>query len=219
MSRIIVFGAEQFAERVHYCFARDSDHEVVAFTLDRDYREADSYLDLPLVDFESATQRYPPSSYKMFIALGYSRMNKLSAEKYFQAKGLGYELVSYVSSRCTSLTDYPMGDNCLVLEGNIIQPFVKIGNNVTLWSGSYVGHDSVIEDHCFISPNVVVLGGVHIHPYCFIGANATLRESITIAPETLVGAGAVIMEDTVEKAVYVPSRALLLDRKSDEMEI
>lgn len=219
MSRILVFGAEQFAERMHYYFTRDSHHEVVAFTVDRAYREADSLLDLPLVDFESATQRYPPSSYKMFIALGYSRMNKLSAEKYCQAKELGYKLVSYISSRCMLLTDYPLGDNCFVGAGTIIQPFARIGSNVKLLAGGHISHHAVIEDHCYVSPNAMVLGNAHICSYCFIGASATVRNGITVAPETLVGAGALIMEDTVEKGVYVPPRTLLLDRKSDEIEI
>ncbi len=219
MSRIVIFGAQQFAERVHYYFTRDSHHEVAAFTVDRAYREADSFLDQPLVDFESVTQRCPPSSYKMFIALGYSRMNKLSAEKYFQAKELGYELVSYISSRCILLTDYPLGDNCFVGAGTIIQPFARMGSNVKLLAGSHISHHAVIEDHCYVSPNAMVLGNAHICSYCFIGASATVRNGITVAPETLVGAGALIMEDTVEKGVYVPPRTLLLDRKSDEIEI
>ena len=118
-----------------------------------------------------------------------------------------------------SLTDYPIGDNCFILEDNTIQPFVRIGNNVTLWSGNHIGHDSIIEDHCFLASHTVVSGNVHIHPYCFIGVNATLRNSITIAPETLIGAGAIIMEDTMEKGVYLPPRAKLFDKKSDEVEL
>jgi hypothetical protein len=35
----------------------------------------------------------------------------------------------------------------------------------------------------------------------------------------VVGAGAVIMKDTVEKGVYVPKRAELFPKKSDEVEI
>jgi UDP-3-O-[3-hydroxymyristoyl] glucosamine N-acyltransferase len=146
-------------------------------------------------------------------------MNKIRAEKYNQAKRLGYELVSYVSSRCSFLTDYPVGENCFILEDNTIQPFVKIGNDVTLWSGNHIGHDTVIDDHCFLASQIVVSGYVHIHSYCFIGVNATLRNSIVIAPETLVGAGAVIMNDTVEKGVYLPQRAKLSDKKSDEIEL
>jgi UDP-3-O-[3-hydroxymyristoyl] glucosamine N-acyltransferase len=127
--------------------------------------------------------------------------------------------VSYVSSRCTFLTEEPIGDNCFILEDNTVQPFVKIGRDVTLWSGNHIGHDAIIGDHCFISSHVVVSGRVRIGPYCFLGVNATIRNGITLAAETVVGAGAVIMKDTVEKGVYIPKRAELFSKRSDEVEI
>jgi sugar O-acyltransferase (sialic acid O-acetyltransferase NeuD family) len=219
MARLVIFGAGDIARLAHYYFTRDSEHEVVAFTVDQKYIEEDSFLKLPLVAFEDVAKRYPPQHYKMFVAMSYAKMNRLRAEKYYQAKGLGYDLVSYVSSRCSLLTDYPVGDNCFILEDNTIQPFVKIGNDVTLWSGNHIGHDATIDDHCFLASHIVVSGHVHIHPYCFIGVNATLRNSIEIAPETLIGAGAIIMKNTEPKGVYLPQRAELFKKKSDEIEL
>jgi sugar O-acyltransferase (sialic acid O-acetyltransferase NeuD family) len=219
MARLVIFGSGDIARLAHYYFTRDSEHEVVAFTVDADYRQADTFLDLPLVPFESVTESYSPDEYKMFVALSYAGMNKLRARKYHQARDFGYELLSYVSSRCSFLTDHPIGDNCFILEDNTIQPFVKIGNNVTLWSGNHIGHDAVIEDHCFLASHIVVSGYVRIRNNCFIGVNATLRNSITIAPETLIGAGAVIMKDTVEQGVYLPERARLFGKKSCEIDL
>ena len=219
MAKLVIFGTGDAARVAHYFFTRDSQHEVVAFTVDSEYLAGKSFFDLPLVDFGEVVERYPPQDHKMFIALGYSKMNKTRAEKYHQAKSKGYELVSYVSSRCSFLTEHPVGDNCFILEDNTIQPFVRIGNNITLWSGNHIGHDSIIEDHCFLASHIVVSGHVHIHPYCFIGVNATLRNSITIAPETLIGAGAIIMKDTVEQGVYLPERAKLFAKKSSEIEL
>src|SRR4026207_247492 len=219
MSQLIIFGAGDIARLAHYYFTRDSEHEVVAFTVDQKYREADTFLDLPLVSFEDVLSRYPPGEYKMFVALSYARMNKLREEKYRAAKEKGYELVSCVSSRCSFLTDNPVGDNCFILEDNTIQPFVTIGNDVTLWSGNHIGHDAVIEDHCFLASHIVVSGFTRIGPFCFLGVNATLRNAITIAPETLIGAGAVIMKDTVEQGVYLPERARLFEKKSSEVEL
>ena len=219
MAKLVVFGAGDIARLAHYYFTRDSEHEVAAFTVDQKYRQADTFLNLPLVPFEEVSKTYAPADYKMFVALSYARMNKLREEKYRQAKANGYGLVSYVSSRCSFLTDNPIGDNCFILEDNTIQPFVKLGNNVTLWSGNHIGHDAIIEDHCFLASHIVVSGYVRIRNNCFIGVNATLRNSITIAPETLIGAGAVIMKDTVEKGVYLPQRAELFNKKSDEIEL
>lgn len=219
MAKLVIFGAGDIARLAHYYFSRDSEHDVAAFTVDQKYRQADSFLDLPLVPFEEVGKLYAPAEYKMFVALSYARMNKLREEKYRQAKAEGYDLVSYVSSRCSFLTDNPAGDNCFILEDNTIQPFVKIGNNVTLWSGNHIGHDAIIEDHCFLASHIVVSGYVRIGNNCFIGVNATLRNSITIAPETLIGAGAVIMKDTLEKGVYLPQRAELFSKKSDEVDL
>lgn len=217
MAKIIIFGAGDIARLAYYYFKHDSAHEVVAFTVDSQYKEVDTFFDLPLIEYKKVTQEFPPSEYNMFVALSYAKMNKVRAQKYYDAKEKGYELVSYVSSHCTFLTDTPVGDNCFILEDNTIQPYVKIGNNVTLWSGNHIGHDSIIEDHCFIASHIVVSGHVHIHSYCFLGVNATLRDNITIAPNTLVGAGAVIMKDTIENGVYLPQRATLFDKSSDEL--
>ena len=219
MAKLVIFGAGDIARLAHYYFTRDSEHEVVAFTIDKQYRDQDFFLDLPLVDFDEVTDRYPSDAHKMFVALSYAKMNRIRAAKYYAAKELGYQMVSYISSRCSFLTDSPVGENCFILEDNTVQPFVRIGNNVTLWSGNHIGHDSVIEDHCFLASHIVVSGYVRIHPYCFIGVNATLRNSITIAPETLIGAGAVIMTDTAEKGVYLPQRAELFRKQSDEIEL
>jgi len=219
MAKLVIFGAGDIARLAHVYFTQDSEHEVAAFAVDAAYRQADSFRDLPLIDFTEVVQRYPPDRYQMFIALSYAKMNKIRAGKYFHAKKLGYTLASYVSSRCTFLSGHPVGDNCFILEDNTIQPFVKIGNNVTLWSGNHIGHDAIIEDHCFLASHIVVSGHVRIGPYCFLGVNATLRDSITLAPETLVGAGAVVMADTVEKGVYVPPRAVRIEKRSDEIEL
>lgn len=217
MANLVIFGAGDIARLAHFYFAHDSKHQVAAFTVDRGYLTGESFLGLPLVPFEEIEREYPPGDYWMFIALSYTGMNKPRAEKYQRAKDKGYRLATYISSRCTCLTHEPIGDNCFILEDNTIQPFVKIGSNVTLWSGNHIGHDSQIADHCFISSHVVVSGHVKVGPYCFIGVNATLRNNIVIAPETLIGAGAVIMKNTVARGVYAPRRAELLPQKSDQI--
>jgi sugar O-acyltransferase (sialic acid O-acetyltransferase NeuD family) len=219
MADLVIFGAGDIARLAHFYFTRDSDHRIVAFAVDRAYRCGESYLDLPLIDATDVEQLYPPSQCEMFIALSYAGMNKPRATKYADAKARGYRLASYVSSRCTNLTDTPVGDNCFILEDNTIQPFASIGNNVTLWSGNHIGHDAVIGDHCFITSHVVVAGHVVIGPYCFLGINSTIRNSITLAPETLVGAGAVVMKSTKPKSVLMPQRAELFAKSSDQVKL
>jgi sugar O-acyltransferase (sialic acid O-acetyltransferase NeuD family) len=219
MAKLIIFGLGDIAQIANYYFGIDSGHEVIAFTVDKDYITSTEFEGKPVVPFEEIKKTYSPEEYKMFIAVSYAKMNKVRAEKYHEAKAKGYELVSYVSSHCTYLSQYSCGDNCFIFEDNTIQPFVKIGNNVTLWSGNHIGHHSVIEDHNFISSHVVVSGHCHVQSFCFIGVNATLGHKVTVAEETLIGAGVIQTKDTVSKGVYVPAKSVLLDKKSDEIKL
>src|SRR5262249_42417479 len=219
MTDLVIFGAGDIARLAHVYFTTDSDYRVAAFCVDREYRKADTFQGLPLVDAADVDRLFPAASHHMFVALSYARMNRIRAEKYAAAKSRGYTLASYVSSRATVLTTHPFGDNCFILEDNTIQPFVRIGNDVTLWSGNHVGHDSTIGDHTFVTSHVVISGNCTIGESCFIGVNATLRNSIRIADRTLVGAGAVIMGDTREGGVYLPERAKLFSKTSDEIDL
>lgn len=219
MKKLIIVGNTSNARLAKYFFDIDSDYKVIAFSVNKEYITEEKFEGLPIIPLEDLKEKYPPSETELFVAVGYTNMNKIREKLYNQCKEMGYTMANYISSRCSFLTQFPTGDNCFILEDNTIQPYVKIGNNVVLWSGNHIGHDVVIEDHNFISSQVVVSGFVTIKRNCFLGVNSTLRDAITIAPETLIAAGAVIMKDTVEKGVYLPPRSVLFDKKSDEINI
>lgn len=219
MIKIVIFGMGEIAQIANYYFDTDSPYIVAAFTLDKEYIKSDTYEGKPMVDFDMIKELYPPSEYKMFIALSYSKMNKIREEKYNLAKKLGYKLVSYVSSKCTYLSQYEHGDNCFIFEDNTIQPFVKIGNNVTLWSGNHIGHHSIIKDHNFISSHVVISGSCKLESNCFLGVNSTVGHKVTLAKETLLGAASVITKSTDEKGIYLPQKTIKLNKGSDQIEI
>jgi sugar O-acyltransferase (sialic acid O-acetyltransferase NeuD family) len=200
---LVIFGAGDIARLAAYYFSEDSDYDIVAFTVDTPWLREESCDGKPIVPFETLATQYPPKCCELFIALSYSGLNRLRREKYLAAKAQGYRLASYVSSRATVFNQYQHGDNCFILEDNTIQPFVQIGNNVTLWSGNHIGHHSVIDDHCFLASHIVVSGGVHIGASCFIGVNATLRDHICIGAECLIGAGALMLADAEPQGVYV----------------
>lgn len=217
MADLVIFGTGDIAQLAHFYFTKDSEHVVAAFTVDRNFLNVTDYCGLPVVPFDEIGREFSPQEYKMFIAISYAKVNKIRAAKYFEAKEKGYELISYISTKATLFDNMEIGDNCFILENNTIQPFAKIGNNVTLWSGNHIGHHSQIGDHCFISSHVVISGGVRVEPYSFIGVNATLRDHITIARESVIGAGALILNDTVEKGVYKSNAAEVSKVPSDRL--
>ncbi|OAJ96177.1 acetyltransferase [Vibrio bivalvicida] len=200
--KLVIFGLSEIAELAYFYFQNDSQYEVVAFTLDSEFKSVETKCGLPVVNFEDVDKLYPADKYEIFIALSYTKVNSLRKEKYLEAKSKGYRLASYISSKCTDFSS-SIGDNCFILEDNTIQPFVTIGNNVTLWSGNHIGHHSEIASHSFISSHVVISGGVKVEEQCFIGVNATLRDHIIIGKKSVVGAGSTILSDVDPQGVYI----------------
>lgn len=201
--KLIIFGAGDIAELAHFYFSTDTEYDIVAFSVDSEYLTDSVFCGLPVISFQHITSHYPPDQYELFIALSYARLNELRMEKYFAAKAMGYSLASYISSYATVLNTQNIGDNCFILEDNTIQPFVSIGNNVTLWSGNHIGHHSTIKDHCFIASHVVISGGVEIGSQSFIGVNATLRDHIKVGDKCVIGAGTLLLSDVQSEGLYI----------------
>lgn len=203
MKPLIIFGAGDIGQLAHYYWNLDGGRKVAAFTVDAAYVTDQNFCGLPVLAFEEVRAAFPPTSHDLFVALSYARLNNLRKEKFLAAKALGYALPSYVSSRATVLSQYAVGENCFVLEDNTIQPFARIADNVTLWSGNHIGHHSVIGSHTFISSHVVVSGGVTIGENCFLGVNATLRDHVSIGDRCVIGAGALILESAEPGGVFL----------------
>ena len=215
MSKLLIFGNEQMAEIAHYYFSTDSEYEIVAFVVDKEYIRDKSFKGLPVYAFEEATNLFPKNEYRYFVALGYSKMNRVRELIFNRIKDAGYSFASYISSRCDWLSESAPGENCFILENNTIQPFSKIGDNVTMWSGNHLGHHSTVQDHCFVSSHVVISGNVTIGNNSFLGVNATIADGLVIAPFTLLGAGVIMTKNSIEHGAYVPEKAILLNKTSD----
>ena len=220
MARVIIFGLMDFASLAHFYLTHDSEHEVVAFTVTKDYLPPDPVFEgKPVVPFEELERYYPPDEFGLFAPLSPRGMNRPREQIYRQGKERAYPFVSYVSSRATLFTGTPIGENCFILEDNTIQPFTRIGDNVVLWSGNHIGHHSVIGDHVMFTSHVVLSGHCIVEPYCFLGVNATIRDGLRLGEGTLVGMGACIGRDTEPWSVYQGNPARKRDVASTDVEL
>lgn len=217
MKKVIIFGTGDLAKLIQKYLTRDSPHEIVAFTSHQEFITEKNIDGLPVIPFEKIEDKFPIDKFTMFIAIGYSELNKKREKIFNEAKNKGYELLSYVHPSTKLWDDFEMGENCFIFENNVIQPSVKLGNNVIIWSNNVISHHCEIKDHNFIISHTAIAGNVTIEPYCFVGMNATIRNSITIAKECVIGAGTVILEDTKEGEVYVSNSTKKLSIKSNEL--
>jgi len=213
MANVVIFGLLDTAELAHFYLTNDSDHEVVAFTVNKEYQTTNEFRGLPVIPFEEITSHYAPSNFSLFAPMTAKKMNQVREKVYLEGKEKGYKFVTYVSSKAT-IFDNEIGENCFILEDNTIQPFTKIGNNVVLWSGNHIGHHGEIKDHVFFTSHVVLSGHCVVESHCFFGVNATIRDYSTIKKGTLIAMGAsMTKQETEEWGVYVGNPAKKLEGK------
>lgn len=197
--KLIIFGNTNYARLVaHYL---KQEYEICGFTVDKAYIEGNTFEDKPLIDFESIIDLYPPQEYKMFVAVGYSKRNKLREEIYKRVKNKGYSCINYIHPSCIVPYDIIIGENCILFENVVVQPFVQLANNIIIWSNATVCHDSRICDNVFIGSNACINGFVIVKNNVFLGANSTIRDHVQVEEETLVGCGVAINQNTEKKQV------------------
>lgn len=216
MAKVIIFGCGAGADTAYRYLSRDSSHEVCGFTVDKPFLTRDRLRGLPVVDFATVTERFPTDDYHMFVPLGFQGMNRLRAEKYRDAKSKGYRFISYVHSQAYSLEPLRVGENCFILDHQIFNLDVRIGDDVTIWSGSHIGDRTVIGDHAWISSHVTLSGDVAVGEYCFLGVNSSVSNNMKLGASTFVGAQALVTKDTDEGAVLVAPGATAVPLPSDK---
>ncbi len=200
--KIIILGDSAFAEVAYECFTHDSEYEVVGFSVESAYLTKSELFGLPIVPFEQIEEHFAPGEIYFYAALVYSQLNRLRTRLFQEAKAKGYKAASYISSRAFVWHNVELGEHCFVFEDNTLQPFVKIGNNVVLWSGNHIGHHSVVNENCFIASHVVISGFCNIGRNAFIGVNATLANNVKIGEDNWVGIGVTIVKDSEANQLF-----------------
>jgi len=213
--KLVMFGDGEMADIAHYYFSHDSVYEVVAFCIDdRCIEGRETFKNLPLVPFSKVTELYPSDKCDAHVALSYNKLNKVREEKYHVMKNEGYKLASYICSKSVTWPDLSVGDNCLILENQTIQPTVKIGNNVMIWSGNHLGHRSQISDHTYISSHVCISGYTKVGTHCFFGVNSTTKDQVKIGDGVFVAMGAMVTKDISSGAVVIGAQGNVFEADS-----
>lgn len=217
MDKVIIYGNGAAAQVAHTYLVHDLSRNVAAFTVPERYVQSETLLDLPVVDLEKLVDLFPPSDYRMFIAIGPHRCNEVREKAYFDVKSRGYELINVICSGASIMPNLECGDNVLIDQSSVIQPFVTLGCNVNIIH-SVIAHHTCVGSHVQIVS--ATLGGrVYIEDNVFIGMNAVIREDVKIGKGSIIGAGAIIMSDVAEYSVYTapPPRKRKVDARRIEL--
>lgn len=200
--KLVILGDSAFAEVAYEYFTHDSDYEVIAFSVESKFIDKTELFGLPIVEFERLEDIFDPSTTSFYAAVVYTQLNRLRARLYNKAKKKGFTPASYISSRAFIWPNVELGEHCFIFEDNTLQPFVKIENNVVLWSGNHIGHHCKVKSHCFVASHAVVSGFCELGEYSFLGVNATISNNITLGCDNWIGPGVLIVKNTNDGLIF-----------------
>lgn len=201
MTDIVIFGGgDMAAVAAVYIRAHAPDLRIVGYTLDDAYCAEPTHDGLPLVPWSMLEAHFPPDAVQLFGPMTYQRINALRKDRYLEGKERGYDFASFIHPDCHIYSN-SIGENCLILERNILQPFTTIGNNCIIWSGSHIGHHATVGDHVFISSQVAIGGSTVIGDLCHIGGQIGIGHGLTLGPRCAVLNGVFISKSLPEGTV------------------
>ncbi|KLO21413.1 N-acetyltransferase [Marinitoga sp. 1155] len=130
----------------------------------------------------------------------------------------------FVGDLASIREEVEIGEYTIIGRGVAVENQTKIGKKVKIETNAYITALSIIEDYCFVAPEVTFtndnfLGrteerkkyfkGAILRKGARIGANSTLLPGIEIGEDALVAAGSVVTKNVPAKKIVIGSPAMV----------
>lgn len=208
MNKIVILGTTMFSSQLCEILKREG-IEIVAYTVDKEYIDSDSFCNLPVFPFEELEHCVDTSEIDIAITIGYIHMNDVRKAKYLECKRRGFNVFTFISKEAQVYTE-KIGEGSIIMPKSYVGPFSQIGNCCVIWPGVVLAHHNKLDDYNWVASCCCFGGGASSGKNCFLGLGCTIRNEIELADYTFIGAQTYIGKDTIPHAAYlgVPARQI-----------
>lgn len=201
MDRLIIIGTSVAASNICKFVEKYKLYDVVGFAVDKAYKTVDTYLEKPVFEVEALDTIIDKQKDVLFVAMQWNRLNADRRSVYERLKANGWQFANLVSP-LASINGTLEGDNCWITDFVCIDTDARIGNDVFVKVGAWVGDHALVGDHCFIGAKSTVGGGVKIGEQSFIGLGAIVFDDTTVGRKCIVGAATALKRNLADCCVY-----------------
>jgi acetyltransferase EpsM len=146
---------------------------------------------------------------RVSIGVGDNAARETVASKLLAARsGLSFPVVVHRDATISPYASLDVGS--VVLARTVVNPCARVGAHVSLYTGSIVEHDCVVEDYVTLAPAANLGGTVRIGARSFIGLGASILHGVGVGCDVVIGAGAVVTQplEDCTIAVGMPARVV-----------
>jgi sugar O-acyltransferase (sialic acid O-acetyltransferase NeuD family) len=214
--KIILAGNAITAQILNTYLASDARYEVAGLTVDDAYVASGRVEGLEAVQISKVQQAFPPTSFRVLMAIGYDDLNRVRESVFTRLKGMGYTIETYVHPEARVHTRNALGEGCVVLPGAVVEPYATVGANAMIWANVTLAHHCSVGEHCWIAAGTVISGQAKVQRNTFVGVNATIVNDVSVGEFNVVGAAALISKDTKPNTVHLSRSAEPFRYSADE---
>ena len=96
--KIIIVGIGGPKDIAYQYLLADERYEVVAFSVNEEHKNADSYSNKPLLALEALSQEDSTNDLQVFVTISSGKLNRNREHVYSEVKEMGFDCLSYIST-------------------------------------------------------------------------------------------------------------------------
>lgn len=214
----LIMGATSFARVLRYQM-ESSGSAVEGYCMTKDFKQRkglEVFDERPIFAFEDLDQLFGENRFQVYLAIGYSGMNKGREMLFGACQERGNEIGSFIHPS-VHVDTVQLGRGNIVLEGSKLGLFSTIGDGNIIW-GAATAHDGKIGNFNYLTG--CVLGGEStIGDRCFVGMQAVTRDKSSIGNCCLIGMGVVLNKNIPDNTVVMPPKQRIIHANPEDMDM